>query len=112
MITNPVLPLPTAGSTGNAGVSFLQKFVPAAISFGFIVGAIIFFFMLIIGAIQWISSGGDKQAVESARGKLVNAIIGLVILFTAFAIIQLLNTFFHIQLFELNLPSLSGTNSN
>jgi hypothetical protein len=112
MITNPVLPAPVAGSSGNAGVTFLQNIIPAAITLGFIIGVLVFFFMLIVGAIQWISSGGDKQAVESARGKVVNAIIGLIILFAAFAIIQMLNTFFGLELFQLTLPSLGGTTSN
>ena len=108
MITNPVLPAPSVGSSGNAGVTFLQKAVPAAIILGLVVGALVFFFMLIIGAIQWISSGGDKQAVESARGKISNALIGLVILFAVFAIIQIMNTFFGIHLLELALPTLGG----
>jgi len=106
MITNPVLPTSVVGSSGNSGVTFLQKAIPAAITLGLITGVLVFFFMLITGAIQWISSGGDKQAVEAARGKVANAIIGLIILFAIFAIIQLLNTFFGLKLFELTLPTL------
>lgn len=108
MITNPILPTPSTGSSGNAGVTFLQKSIPAAISLGFVVGAVVFFFILIIGAIQWISSGGDKQTVETARGKVTNAIIGLIILFAVFAILQLINTFFKIQILNFTLPTLGG----
>jgi hypothetical protein len=108
MITNPILPSPAAGASGNAGVTFLQRAVPAAITLGFIVGAVVFFFTLLIGGIQWISSGGDKQAVEAARGKVTNAFIGLIILFALFAIIQLLNTFFGIHILQLTLPTLGG----
>lgn len=109
MISNPVLPSPAAGATGNPGVTFLQNSIPAAITLILIVGAVIFLFVLLIGAVQWIMSGGDKSAVEAARGKISNAIVGLVILFAVFAIIELLNIFFNIQLFELNLPNLVGT---
>lgn len=107
-IINPILPTPSTGTSGNAGVTFLQKVIPAAISLGFVIGIIVFFFMLIIGAIQWIASGGDKQAVEAARGKVTNALIGLVILFAVFAIIQIINIFFNVKLFELTLPTLGG----
>jgi len=107
-ITNPILGNPPVGTSGNAGVTFLQKVVPAAIILGFVIGVIVFFFMLITGAIQWISSGGDKQAVESARGKVGNALIGIIILFAVFAIIQILNTFFGLKLLELTLPTLGG----
>lgn len=104
-IINPILGSPATGASGNAGVTFLQKFIPAAISLGLLIGVVIFFFILIIGGIQWISSGGDKQALEGARGKISNALIGLVILFAVFAIIQLLNTFFGIHILNLTLPT-------
>jgi TRAP-type C4-dicarboxylate transport system permease small subunit len=108
MITNPILPSPTVGSSGNAGVTFLQKAIPAAIELGFVVGVVVFFFILIIGGIQWISSGGDKQAIETARGRVSNALIGIVILFAVFAIIQLISIFFNIKIFQLTLPTVGG----
>lgn len=108
MITNPILPSPSVGSSGNAGITFLQRAIPAAITLGFIIGVLVFFFTLIIGGVQWISSGGDKQAVEAARGKVTNALIGLVILFAAFAVIQLLGTFFGIHILQLTLPTAVG----
>lgn len=101
-ITNPVL-----GGLGNqSGESYIQKFVPAAIGMGFLIGSIIFFFMLVVGAIQWISSGGDKQALESARGKLSNALIGIVLLFAAFALVSLIETFFRINILSLDIGPL------
>jgi hypothetical protein len=108
MITNPVLPAPTGGSPESTGVTFLQNAIPKAIILGFVVGVVIFFFMLIIGAIQWIISGGDKQSVENARGRVTNAIIGLFILFMVFAILQLINTFFNVQILNLTIPTLTG----
>jgi succinate dehydrogenase/fumarate reductase cytochrome b subunit len=106
MITNPILPEPVTGSSGNAGVTFFQKALPAAIIFGLIVGVIIFFFTLITGAIAWISSGGDKQALEGAKAKVTNAIIGLVVLFAVFAIIQLIEVFFGISILTLDIGKL------
>ena len=72
----------------------------------FIIGATIFFFMLLIGAIQWISSGGDKAATEAAKGRITNAIVGLVILLSLFAITQLLEAFFGIDILQLDLEPL------
>jgi hypothetical protein len=108
-ITNPVLGNPPSGASGNAGVTFLQKAIPAAITLGFVVGIIVFFFMLLIGAIKWISSAGDKTALEGARSTITNALIGLVILFALFAIIQLINTFFGLHLMNLTLPTIAGS---
>lgn len=89
-ITNPVLSQPG----GQTGISFFQKFLPAAINLGFIIASVIFLFMLMFGAIQWISAGGDKQALESARSRVTNALIGIVVLFALFAIISVVSHFF------------------
>jgi len=101
-INNPVL----GGLSSLNGVSFFQKLVPALIAGGLLIGVVIFFFMLLIGAIGWITSGGDKGAVESARGRVTNAIIGLVILLSLFAITQLLGLFFGINILLLDLGPL------
>jgi hypothetical protein len=101
-ITNPAI-----GNLGkDKGVDFLQTALPAAIQIGFIIGVLIFFFVLITGAIQWVSSGGDKQALEVAKGKITNALIGIVILFSIFAIINLIERFFGIPILTLDIGKL------
>ncbi len=101
-ITNPAL-----GSLGvNTGVSFFQKLIPSLVGLAFVVGIIIFFFMLLISAIQWISSGGDKANVEAARGRLTQALIGIVVLFSVFAIIMFIERFFGISILALDIGPL------
>jgi hypothetical protein len=80
--------------------------LPNIVGLLFIIGAIVFFFMLLIGALQWISSGGDKGKLESARGRLTSAIVGIVILLGSFAIIKLIETFFGINILTLDIGSL------
>src|SRR3990170_6316276 len=46
----------------------------------FIIATLAVLVMLIIGAFQWIISGGDKDAVANARKKITNALIGLALL--------------------------------
>lgn len=98
-ITNPAL----GDLNKNTGVGFFQKLIPSFIGIAFVVGVLVFFFMLLIGAIQWMSSGGDKTAVENARGRLASALIGIIILFSVYAIIQLVETFFKINILTLDL---------
>lgn len=101
-ITNPVL-----GNLGNlSGSSYFASAIPAAVGLTFIVGSLIFFAMLVWGAISWISSGGDKQALEGARGRITNAIVGIILLFAAFAIIQLIQNFFHVSILTLDISQL------
>jgi magnesium-transporting ATPase (P-type) len=70
-----------------------------------VIAALVFFFILVIGGIRWIASGGDKAQTETARNQITAALVGLVIVFAAWAIVQLINTFFGINIFELTLPS-------
>ena len=72
-----------------------------------VVAAIVFFFILVIGGIKWIMSGGDKAQTEGARNQITAALVGLVIVFAAWAIAGLVGTFFGIEggIFNLTLPS-------
>lgn len=49
---------------------------------------------LILGGIRWIMSGGDKGKVDSARGTITSAIVGLVIAFLAFFILNVITLLF------------------
>lgn len=89
------------------GMQFFQKFVPRLLTLGLIIGAVIFFFILVIGAIQWISSGGDKNALEEAKHKITNALIGIVILFSVYAVLKLIENFFGISILTLDIGSLT-----
>jgi len=103
-ITNPLLPK-NLGQNPDS-VVFLQKVFPAAITIILIVGSVFFFFSLLTGAIKWITSGGDKQALESARGRITSALVGIVILFSAFAIVKLIETFFGVSILTIDIGSL------
>ncbi|KKQ35933.1 MAG: hypothetical protein US53_C0068G0009 [Candidatus Woesebacteria bacterium GW2011_GWA1_37_7] len=85
-IANPALSSDLAGMTNTAFMRFLLQ---GLIKLGFIAGALIFLFMFIYGGIRLASSGGDKSAVASAKSILANAVVGAVILFSLFAIVNL-----------------------
>lgn len=57
-----------------------------------VVGFIIFTFMIIMGAIRIVTSGGDKGALEGARKQITSGIIGVVVLIAAIFIVSLLGT--------------------
>lgn len=88
------------------GKEFLQKFIPNLVGLAFVIGALIFFFVMIIGAIQWITSGGDKTAIEGARGKIANALVGFVILLSLFALLKVIENFFGIDILILDIGPL------
>jgi len=103
-ITNPAL-----GNSlqGLSGAEFVSRLVSSAVGLLLIAGAVIFVVILLLGAISWITSGGDKAAVEAARGKVTAAIIGLVLLFSVWAIVNLIETIFRINILTLDILNLA-----
>ncbi len=104
MIENPLIPVNT--KQGVSGIAFFQKLIPSLVIIALAIGVLIFFFNLISGAIQWISSGGDKEGVSQARKRISNALVGIVILFAIFAIAALIEYFFNIEILTLDIDSL------
>lgn len=88
------------------GSGFFARFFPMLTTVFFIVGAIIFVFVFLIGGIQWINAGGDKVQLQSARDKITQAVIGIFILLSLFAIINLIEIFFGTDLTYFTLNSI------
>jgi hypothetical protein len=83
------------------------SFVALAIRLLLIGIAVSSFIFLLWGSLQWITSGGDKDGVEKAKRKITNALIGLFITFSLFAIFSLINVLFGINLAgDISLPTL------
>lgn len=88
------------------GVNFFNELLPAIISIGFIIGIVLFIIIFLWGAITWITSGGEKGQTEVARSRIMSALVGLVILFVLFGILNLLNVFFGVNLTRLDIEAL------
>jgi uncharacterized membrane protein len=72
----------------------------------FVIAVIIALGYLIYGAIRWIMSQGDKSKVTDARNHIIASIIGLIIVFLSFFIINvILSIFFNMSLTDLKLPT-------
>ena len=96
---------PTGDQFYNIGQVTFPVIVSALIRLSVVIAAIVFFFILVIGGIRWIASGGDKAQTESARSQITSALVGLVIVFAAWAIVALINAFFKINIFNLVIPT-------
>lgn len=103
--TISLTPAPNSGFEQLGGIT-VAGIVSALIRLAVVIAAIVFFFILVIGGIRWIASGGDKAQTEAARNQITAALVGLVIVFAAWAIVALINTFFHVNIFSLSIPSI------
>lgn len=93
---NPVLPsiLGGSGATGTeGGATAIGLLLGNVVGLVLILAACLAFAFLLTGGVQWITSGGDKAALESARNKITHAIIGLIIVAAAYAVFSLVGQF-------------------
>lgn len=97
------------GQFVNVGHITVPGLIQGGLALILVVAALVFFFMLVIGGIRWILSGGDKGQTEAARNQITAALIGLVIVFAAWAIATLVGNFFNIGIFtNLSLPTVTN----
>ncbi len=101
----PISILP-GGQFANLGNITIPGIVSAGVRMILVVAALISFVFLIIGGIRWITSGGDKEGTAKAQSTITAALIGLVIVFAAWAIIKLIETFFGIEILTLTIPTI------
>ena len=78
--------------------NILNNAISKILGFLTIIAALYFFFQFVTAGIQWIGSGGDKNNIEQARNKMVNAIIGLVIVAAAWVIVGIIGMFVGINI--------------
>lgn len=85
----------------------IGNIVSALIIVILVVTSIILIFIIIGGGIAVIVGGGkgDTQSTQRGQQAIVGGLIGLVIVFAAWAIINLVNLFFGINILQLNIPN-------
>jgi len=74
-------------------IESIGKLISSGIQFILIGAGLIAFIYLLLGGIQWITSGGDKAGVDAARQKILAAVIGLIIVFATWALIKVIEGF-------------------
>ncbi len=89
----------------NTGFKSLGNAISNVITLAFAVAVLIVLVMLILGAYEWIVSGGDKEAVGKARNRIINALLGLVVLAVAFALAKVFGSFVGLDLSNISIPT-------
>jgi hypothetical protein len=93
-ITNPVV---TKFGSGKPSVA-LAVMIATVWRTAITLGGLALLVMLILGGFEWITAGGDKGKIESAREKITQSIIGLLVLLGTVAISSFIGSAFGINL--------------
>lgn len=95
---------------GAAAITNIGSLISAVIGAFFLIAFVIAFVMIVLGGVEWVTSGGDKEHVQKARDRITHALIGLAIVAGAWAIMTLVQAFFGISILGgFDLPSAVNT---
>lgn len=83
------------------GIDSIGEILRVGILFLFVASVLLSLTFIIWGGFDWITAGGNKESVGRARQKLLWAMFGLFVVFTAFAVINFVGKFFGISFYEL-----------
>jgi hypothetical protein len=89
--------------------TFAQGYIPSAVSnsslstnpngiittiinFIFIIVGLIFFIMLVIAGVQWVTAGGAEDKKEEAQKRIINAIIGVAIVAGSYLVVEIVSS--------------------
>lgn len=103
MLFQLVLP----GLKGDVEIDYPQDFkftnlasvINEALKYIFPAAGLVLFFMLIAGGFQLLTSTGDPESTSKGYKKIVFAIIGFLVIFISYWLIQILETILGIKVF-------------
>ncbi|MGI5841394.1 MAG: hypothetical protein ACOX6N_04205 [Patescibacteria group bacterium] len=85
--------------------TYVNNLIQTLINLLFIGAVLLFVTFFFLGAFRLITSQGDAKRVESGRDSLTYAFVGLLLVFSIFAILKLVGAIFGIQgLSDLSIP--------
>lgn len=112
-IENPVI-----GDLGTSdGVDDGSKFINYTVYLWRVsinLGALAVIVFFILGAFEWITAGSDSKKTETARSRMTNAIIGLIILVSSFTLLSFISKIFfgeNFDLLKLTFPTRTETST-
>lgn len=105
-IINPVINSQIGNLTNSTeGGTVLQLFIRNGINLAFGAGGLIFFIVLLRGGLNYITAGGDKDAVEKARKQFTTGFVGITLLFSIYALIFIVEAIFGISIRNFDIPT-------
>lgn len=104
-ISNPVLPkegsLTEINKSGGPLASLMARLWQTMV----IIGSLLVILYFVWGAIDWLTAGGSEEKLKKARGRMVDAFIGLALLVASYAIMRFMEFVFGFSLVNIKWPN-------
>ncbi len=108
--TTDKLQLGVGGDFKNLTTITPKNFISGTISLALTITTIVFFLILLTGGYRWIVSSGDEKKLTTARGQITHGLVGLIIIFSSWVILKVIELLFGINILQLNIPSFLNPN--
>ena len=99
-------PTQTAYTPGNPNEDNILLATVTAISNALgiltVLAGLFFIFYFLIGAIMWLTSGGDSGKLTKARDQMLHGVIGLVIVVVSYSVIGFIGTLLGLDLLDID----------
>ncbi len=81
-------------------LDLLEKFLSNLIGFITVLATLFFLVQTFIAAFSWVTAGGDSKKVETARNKMMQGVLGLVIIVAAYSMLEILGKLIGIDILD------------
>lgn len=87
--------LPDYGDTGfKFANKSLGEIISQALEYAIVLGGIAMFAYLLLGGFELLTSAGNPEGIQKGTQKIIFAIIGFLVIFASYFIVQLVETMF------------------
>lgn len=83
---------------GAGGANLIEDVISRFLLFAIVAAGLYFFVRLLGAGFSYLTSGGDSGKLQAASKSLINAAIGLFIVFTSFFLAQMIEVLFSISI--------------
>jgi hypothetical protein len=96
--------------TNYTNLAALRPSSYAATAINILIGGagVLSFIFLLYGGVTWIMAGSDKDAVDKSRKRVTQALIGLAVVFSAYALIFIIRVLFQVDLLQFTITNLGA----
>lgn len=105
-LINPVIPESIGRGGTEKGGTAIGLLLGNILGGMMVVGFLTAMIFLMTGAFHWITSGGDKASLESARNKIIHSLVGLIVLASVWAMMSVVSQFLGISFPNIIIPSI------
>ena len=107
-IINPVLPGALGSGGQEAGPPIIGSLISSIVGVFLILAFISALLYMFLGGLDWVTSAGDKTKLQSARDKITNALIGLVVVGASWAVMMIVSNFLGLDFPNLPIPTIGN----